>query len=281
MPQNEHGMFSADVPFPPASSGDRVRRLLWLYFSGREGFNSTLMVDGEGTSARVVEADIGATDGVIHVVDAVLGVPAQNLRQKLAGDPMLSSAFSLGQQAHFNDRLADEERRFTYLVPSNSAWEALRREFATAHKQLFMGRYAYQSTTVLEGHIRMGEALSMAELVNRTEEEGGVQMLRGFLPLKFSLEDAREGGGEGGASSSTSSSYLVYFDFWSARVIRPDLRCTNGYVHVIDRVLMRRRDVVPHKSAAVAPAPAPTLQAAAAAAALVALAPKVVVGGGL
>ena len=25
----------------------------------------------------------------------------------------------------------------------------------------------------------------------------------------------------------------------TARIIRPDLRCTNGYVHVIDTVLMR------------------------------------------
>ena len=29
----------------------------------------------------------------------------------------------------------------------------------------------------------------------------------------------------------------------TARIIRPDLHCTNGYVHVIDTVLMRDRDV--------------------------------------
>lgn len=28
-----------------------------------------------------------------------------------------------------------------------------------------------------------------------------------------------------------------------ARVIRPNLECTNGYIHVIDKVLMKRRDV--------------------------------------
>ena len=29
----------------------------------------------------------------------------------------------------------------------------------------------------------------------------------------------------------------------TARLIRPNLECTNGYIHVIDKVLMKRRDV--------------------------------------
>ena len=29
----------------------------------------------------------------------------------------------------------------------------------------------------------------------------------------------------------------------TARIVRPDLHCTNGYVHVIDTVLMNDRDV--------------------------------------
>ena len=46
----------------------------------------------------------------------------------------------------------------------------------------------------MEGHLRLGEALTMSDLANRTEEGGGVQMMRGFTPLKFSLEEGAEEG---------------------------------------------------------------------------------------
>ena len=42
---------------------------------------------------------------------------------------------------------------------------------------------------ILERHLLMGESLSASELAHRTEEEGGVQMLRGFAPLRFTMEE--------------------------------------------------------------------------------------------
>ena len=52
--------------------------------------NKTLMVDGLGVAAEVLEADVAATNGVIHVIDKVFGLPAQTIYDKLATDPMLS-----------------------------------------------------------------------------------------------------------------------------------------------------------------------------------------------
>ncbi len=75
-------MYDAPVSFPPGSSSR-----LWLYF--RQD-NETLMVDGLGAAAEVVQADVGATNGVIHIIDRVLGIPAQSVYDKLADDPMLS-----------------------------------------------------------------------------------------------------------------------------------------------------------------------------------------------
>ena len=40
-----------------------------------------------------------------------------------------------------------------------------------------------------------------------------------------------------------STAYYVYWDGIEAKVIRPDVECVNGVVHVIDTVLMKRRDV--------------------------------------
>jgi len=125
-----------------------------------------------------------------------LGIPSGTLFDKIAKDPMLTSAFSLGEQDHHNDRLKDKRKTFTYLAPSNEAWEDLRRRHATAHKQLFMGRFWYTTTMLLERHLKVGEGLSAEELVRRTEEnEGrGVQFLRG-APLAF-VRDLTDDGGE-------------------------------------------------------------------------------------
>jgi len=109
---------------------------------------------------------------------------------------MLTSVFSLGEQAHLNDRLKDEEEIFTFLAPSNEAWLKLKRNHATAHKQLFMGRYWYTSNMLLERHLKIGEAKTAAELVEdsiREDEEEGIQFLRGS-PLFFFNEETEDGG---------------------------------------------------------------------------------------
>jgi uncharacterized surface protein with fasciclin (FAS1) repeats len=53
-----------------------------------------LTIDGMGVTADVVEPDIGATNGVIHVINRVLGFPAHTIEEKLAMDPM--TRFELG-----------------------------------------------------------------------------------------------------------------------------------------------------------------------------------------
>ena len=57
-----------------------------------------LVVDGLGVTATVREPDIGATNGIIHVVDKVLGIPSSTINQKLSEDPMLRYYKSLWHQ---------------------------------------------------------------------------------------------------------------------------------------------------------------------------------------
>ena len=63
-PQNEFQMFGATVPFPNSTgeSGSRV----WMYLD-----NTTLMVDGLGTGAAVIEPDITVTNGVVHIIGEI------------------------------------------------------------------------------------------------------------------------------------------------------------------------------------------------------------------
>ena len=129
-------MFGSKLPFPSGSKDN-----LWFYY---ENNNRTFMLDGQGVTAEVVEPDIGATNGVIHVIDRVLGVPQHTIAEKLALDPMMSSVYSLGNQNHFNHLFNNTNEEFTYVVASNAAWDEINDKFASAYKILFMGAFGYQ-----------------------------------------------------------------------------------------------------------------------------------------
>jgi len=55
-------MYGSETIYPSPKSA-------WMFFQTKD--NSTLYVDGGGTVAEVMDADIGAKNGVIHIVDKV------------------------------------------------------------------------------------------------------------------------------------------------------------------------------------------------------------------
>ena len=55
-------MFGAKVPFPNVTTNEAPSRI-WMYLD-----NTTLMVDGLGVGAAVIEPDITVTNGVVHII---------------------------------------------------------------------------------------------------------------------------------------------------------------------------------------------------------------------
>ena len=54
--------------------------------------------------------------------------------------------------------------------------------------------YLLQSRILLERHLKIGQSLDVAQLLNHTQHHGGVQMLRGSAKLEFSHEKGPNGG---------------------------------------------------------------------------------------
>jgi len=223
-PQSDSGVFSVPASYP-ANSQDKV------WFWTRDG---DLHIDGGGVDVSVVEANIGATNGVIHSINKVLGIPRDNMYNKLKTDPMMRKTFELGNQEHFNinNGFNKSEIKFTYLVPTDQAWEQLKTgDFASAYKILFMGEFYYQTHHILERHLEIGSKQTLKQLVDASENGNGIDVMRG-PPLKLSRKLVN---GE--------MTTFVNYDGVIAKIVRPDIECTNGYIHLIDKVVVKRRDI--------------------------------------
>ena len=86
--------------------------------------------------------------------------------------------------------------------------------------------------------MKIGEGLTTDKLIEATKKDGSVTMLRGSPGFRF-VQVEEDGG------------YIkLQWEDLEARVIRPNLKCTNGYIHVIDKVIMKKRDITLSKSSA-------------------------------
>ncbi|GLH15951.1 Fasciclin-1 [Gryllus bimaculatus] len=124
-----------------------------LYFNVIPGdHNYTLTVEGGGVNATVIQPNIAATNGIVHIIDRVLGVP----------------------------------KRFTYFVPRDLAWKKLEIRFPSTHKKLFMKDYNYHVRQILERHLVVSDqAFTMANLKLRSQNNTEVlPTIRDHLRIK-------------------------------------------------------------------------------------------------
>jgi uncharacterized surface protein with fasciclin (FAS1) repeats len=188
-----------------------------------------LTVEGGGVTATAKQADIGATNGIIHIIDRVLGMPFQTVFEKLRTDPDLNITYALGETGTYswNRELSTMDSEFTYFVPSNLAWESLRIDMPSEYKQLTMGIYPNHAKMILDRHMVVGRQLKAAQL----SPDEQIQTRRGVLVVRKYAYGV-----------PTGDIYLEW-EGLRARIIRPDVQALNGVIHVIDRVMMKKRDL--------------------------------------
>ncbi|XP_022251201.1 fasciclin-1-like [Limulus polyphemus] len=199
------------------------RRSLYFRVVG-EDRNRTLTVEGGGVNATAVQADIGATNGIVHIIDRVLGMPYQTLNEKLATDPDLKETYKLSLMNNWNEKLMNNRNNFTFFVPSEGAWERLKTDHLSEHKKMHMEMYGNQVNKILDRHLVIGQELSSQDLERRNVVEtvyGVFKIERGYGYGELSVE----------------------WENIRATIVRPDVQATNGIIHVIDRIMMKPRDL--------------------------------------
>jgi len=200
----------------------------------------TVFVDGAGVNASVTTANILAKNGIIHIIDKLLDIPAETLYEKLESNGDTSTSFELSKQGGFNRQFQDREKMFTFFVPNNAAWEAIKHDMPSSYKKIFMPKYDYFAKEILERHMIVGKALPIKEIAAITNNH----TLQPDNPdYKTLLEMTRGGLYFSSIVVPHGNEYYLDWHGRRARVVQADLECVNGVIHVIDRAMMIQPDV--------------------------------------
>ena len=155
--------------------------------------------------ANVTQADIVASNGVIHVIDAVLLPPANNIVEVAAANPDFSTLVTALQAAQLDGTLAGPGP-FTVFAPTNEAFDAL-------------------PAGTLDALLADTQALSDVLLYHVANGRGFAGDLDGSPVTTIQ-----------GADIAVDLSTGVRLN--GAAVTIADLLTTNGVIHVIDAVLL-------------------------------------------
>lgn len=159
--------------------------------------------------ASVINADVEAGNGIIHVVDAVL-IPAKKSIAQTAADASFDTLVSALTEAGLVDIFASNETVSTVFAPTDKAFEALGQETIDA---LLLPSNREILVRVLKYHAVPGRVYSEA-------------VAAGLVPTTLA--------GERIDISTDGEGIRV----GGARVVKADIDATNGVIHAINTVLI-------------------------------------------
>lgn len=164
----------------------------------------------------VISADVEASNGVIHVIDAVLAPvviaePTGSIVDIALASPDLTTLVTVLQAADLVGTLADEEALFTVFAPTNDAFAALGEETINA----LLGNIE-QLTDILLYHVVPNIA---ADSIDATALYGKAIGMANEATTAIDIRDGE-----------------LYVN--ESKVIIRDIAATNGIIHVIDAVLV-------------------------------------------
>jgi transforming growth factor-beta-induced protein len=212
----------SDILLYHVLGGSAVDAVTALSLTGTEitmanGDNAALARDGTQLTiagANIIVTDIAATNGVVHVIDAVILPPSEELGSIVdvavaAGD--FTTLVAALQATGLDATLADLNSTFTVFAPTDSAFAALGQDTIDS-----LLADPDTLSNILLYHVIAGQAVS-AETA---------------LSLAGSMVEMANGD----SSTLTISEEKLFID--GAQVIVTDIETANGIIHVIDAVIL-------------------------------------------
>ena len=158
-------------------------------------------------NSTVTAADNKAINGVVHIVDAVIGLP--NIVDHAIANPNLTSlvgALTADNNTTFTTLLADSENDFTVFAPLNTAFES------------FTNPSDNDLNSILANHVISGAAANAESLTNTYFNTAAMNADGDNLSIYVSIDD-------GVTLNGTST------------VVAADIIATNGIIHAVNTVI--------------------------------------------
>ena len=165
--------------------------------------------------ATVTTANVMASNGVIHIVDKVIGLPTIVTHAKANSNfTSLVGALTGAGQPDFVSILSGAGP-YTVFAPTNDAFTALNTELAPGG---IAGVSTANLTKVLTYHVANGNVLAAS-----LTEGQMVSTLQ--TPQKFTIQLT------GGAKIKDANNRI-------STIVATDVQCSNGVIHVLNKVLL-------------------------------------------
>ncbi|XP_061190852.1 fasciclin-1-like [Saccostrea echinata] len=180
-------------------------------------FNGDLYVQNENILAKIVQADIGCTNGVIHIVSSVLRLNQFTVLDAIKGNNQLLRISEMLRDFTVLEGILSGDTslggKVTVFMPSDLTIMSLRND---TRKNIFVNQ-PDKALKALKGHIIEGEALSSTEIYSTV--------------LKYTF------GGQRVEITNTDHEFTVEGSYVVAKVVTQDIWCSNGVLHIIDNIL--------------------------------------------
>uniref|UniRef100_A0A0N5ADG7 Fasciclin-1 n=1 Tax=Syphacia muris TaxID=451379 RepID=A0A0N5ADG7_9BILA len=205
---------------------DNMRQLYFIRGEWPKN-NITYYVIGGGVKTAIMQENVAATNGIVHYIERVLGVPYQTLWEIVRNESRLQRSYEMLSNLQLRYTLdpwqvLTNDQNFTFFIPTNEAWDkvapALRNRMLDGNHWLAL-QYVYKR------HIIQGQALMYTDFRERTfvtmNDEKVVLRRRGrywelYWPRGNRVAKIREGG---------------------------EIAGINGFMHEIDNVLIYEPDI--------------------------------------
>jgi uncharacterized surface protein with fasciclin (FAS1) repeats len=171
-----------------------------------------IITDGRNRTSKIIQADIAASNGLIHAIDKVLLPADKTILQTAAANPNFSILVEAVNAAGLAGTLGGTAP-LTVFAPTNAAFASLLAELGVTKDQLFADKVLL--TKVLIYHVLPGLVLK-ADLPFNTP-------IRTFEGETFTVSPA---------FAITDQRGRV------ANITATDILATNGAIHVVDRVIL-------------------------------------------